>query len=155
MAIVLELNYGKKLGLPGYSSHQYGLALKVELKDLSKVQAESRRLYELLQSCVDREIRKTGYLPEQGKSTRQGSGVIDGRKHSGTANGQVDYWACSPRQKNLILRIVNENRLDKKKIETLARERFGKSVRALNKPETSALISELVVETSRRNLKGR
>ena len=41
MAITLEANYSKKLGLPGYSSHQYMITLKTELADLSQVDAES------------------------------------------------------------------------------------------------------------------
>jgi hypothetical protein len=34
MALVLEANYAKKLGLPGYSSHQYSVSIRTELTDL-------------------------------------------------------------------------------------------------------------------------
>jgi hypothetical protein len=44
MAITLEANYSKKLGLPGYSSHQYMITLRTELADLTQVEAESTRL---------------------------------------------------------------------------------------------------------------
>jgi hypothetical protein len=63
MALQIEANYSKKIGLPGYSSHQFSITLKAELTDISQVEAESSRLYALLQSSVDREIQKTGYLP--------------------------------------------------------------------------------------------
>tara|TARA_Y100000588_G_scaffold331046_1_gene368360 strand:+ start:334 stop:489 length:156 start_codon:yes stop_codon:yes gene_type:complete len=33
MAILLEFNYGKKLGLPGYSSHNFGVSMKAEVND--------------------------------------------------------------------------------------------------------------------------
>src|ERR1700745_2641375 len=66
MAIHLEANYSKKLGLPGYSSHQYSVTIKTEVSDLSQAQAESSRLYDLLQSCVDKDIQRTGYLPQGG-----------------------------------------------------------------------------------------
>ena len=33
MAIHLEANYSKKLGLPGYSSHQYSVTVKTEVTD--------------------------------------------------------------------------------------------------------------------------
>ena len=60
MAIILEANYSKKLGLPGYSSHQYAVTVRTELADINQVDQESQRLYELLQSSVDREIQQTG-----------------------------------------------------------------------------------------------
>jgi hypothetical protein len=44
MAITLEANYSKKLGLPGYRSHQYMITLRTELADLTQVEAESMRL---------------------------------------------------------------------------------------------------------------
>jgi len=43
--ITLEANYSKKIGLPGYSSHQFSVTLRTEIADLSKVQDESARLY--------------------------------------------------------------------------------------------------------------
>lgn len=45
MAIVLKANYSKKLGLPGYSSHQYSITLRTELTDPAQVPVESSRLY--------------------------------------------------------------------------------------------------------------
>ena len=64
MALVMEANYSKKLGLPGYSSHQYMVTVRTELGDMNQVAAESSRLYALLQSSVDHEIQKTGWLPD-------------------------------------------------------------------------------------------
>ena len=42
--ITLEANYSKKIGLPGYSSHQFSITLKSELSDVSQVEQESARL---------------------------------------------------------------------------------------------------------------
>jgi hypothetical protein len=61
MAIHLEANYSKKLGLPGYSSHQYAVTIKTEVTDPAQVQAESVKLHSLLQACGDGEIQKVGY----------------------------------------------------------------------------------------------
>src|SRR5580658_7925081 len=66
MALTLEANYSKKIGLPGYSSHQYSLTLKTELSDLSQAEAESTRLHQTLQTSVDRELQKVGFLPANG-----------------------------------------------------------------------------------------
>jgi hypothetical protein len=35
-AIHLEANYSKKLGLPGYSSHQYSVTIKTEVTDRTR-----------------------------------------------------------------------------------------------------------------------
>ncbi len=64
MAIVLEANYAKKLGLPNFSSHQYSVTIRTELTDLTQVEAESTRLYGLLQEAVDREIQEVGFMPD-------------------------------------------------------------------------------------------
>ena len=56
MAIKLIANYSKRLGLPGYSSHQFSVSVETELVTTDDVAGESRRLYELLQSNVDEQI---------------------------------------------------------------------------------------------------
>ena len=133
MALQLEANYSKKLGLPGYSSHQFSVSLKCELNDISQIQAETSRLYLLLQSSVDRELQQTGFLP-----------TGEAQKAPINNNGHSAQWQCSPKQMDLVLKIVDDNRLDKSEIESLAQERFGKGVRALNKLEASGLIEELL-----------
>jgi len=141
MAIHLEANYSKKLGLPGYSSHQYAVTIKTEVTDPAQVQAESAKLYSLLQACVDGEIQKVGYLPQNG------NGNGNGHSRPGNGNGGNETWACSPKQRELILKITEEHQLDKNQVEALAQDRFGKTVRALNKLEASGLIDELIVQT--------
>ena len=141
MAITLETNYSKKLGLPGYSSHQYSVTIRTELSDIRQVEAESARLYTLLQSCVDRDIQQTGFLPSNGHPNGNG---INGHHVPANGNGQSEAWDCSDKQKGLILKIVEEHRLDKQQIETLAQQRFSKGVRKLNKMEASGLIEELL-----------
>ena len=134
MAIVLEANYSKKLGLPGYSSHQYGVTIRAELSDISKVPEESQRIYALLQDAVDAEIQHTGWLPNNSEPSRNG--------HSRTSHD--DAWQCSLKQQRLILKIVEEHQLDKEQVDQLARERFSKGVKTLNRMEASGLIDELL-----------
>ena len=76
--ITLECNYSKKLGLPGYSSHQFAITLRTEIADLTQVQAESSRLYQLLQQGVDTSIKETGYLPTNGNDRGNGQGQGNG-----------------------------------------------------------------------------
>jgi hypothetical protein len=154
MSLILEANYQKKVGLPSYSSHQFMLTVRTEVSDLSQVQNESARLYALLQSSVDRELQNPGFVPANGKGKANGSGNGNGHhirqpqssRQIRPANGNVaahDHWSCSPKQKEYILDLIQQHGLEKNDIEALAQDRFGKSVRQLNKLEASGLIEEI------------
>ena len=153
MALVLEGNYSKKIGLAGYSSHQFSLTLKTEITDIAQVPAEAARLYRLLQDGVDTSIKDVGYLPGptngNGNSNghtqpqRNGNGNGNGHGNGHSTSGPSEIWNCTPKQRDLILKIVAEQQLDKNDIEGLAQERFGKGVKQLNKLEASGLIEEL------------
>ena len=150
MSVIIEANYSKKIGLPGYSSHQYMLTLRAELTDLTQVSAESQRLHGLLQASVDRELQQPGWLPPGSgpAPANGGNGHSNGNGHhppNGNGNGHssTDRWHCSPKQQALILRIVDEHRLDKHDIEQLAQARFAKGVKQLNTLDASGLIEEL------------
>jgi len=71
--ITLEANYSKKIGLPGYSSHQFSVSLKSELSDVSQVEQESARLYAVLQNSVDNNIQQVGFLPGEAKPSTNGN----------------------------------------------------------------------------------
>jgi len=138
--LIIEANYSKKLGLPGYSSHQYSLTLRAEISDVAQVPAKSQELHRLMQSCVDREIQATGFLP-----LANGNANGNGHGHPREVRPPAaDVWKCSPKQKELILKITDEHQLDKNVVEQLAQDRFGKGVRQLNKLEASGLIEELI-----------
>ena len=138
--ITLEANYSKKIGLPGYSSHQFSVTLKSELSDITQAQAESARLYAVLQSSVDHNIQQVGFLPNV-----NGNGNGHGNGH--TPPVETDAWKCSDKQRDLILKITDEHKLDKAKVEQLAQDRFGTGVKSLNKLEASGLIEELLEQT--------
>lgn len=159
MALTIEANYSKKVGLPGYSSHQFSLSLKAEITDLNQVPAEAARLYRLLQDGVDTSIKDVGWLPEPKPANGNGhtngnghsNGHTNGHSHPRNGNGNgaqqpnchTEQWNCTVKQQELILKIVEDNRLDKKEIEQLAQDRFGRGVRQLNKLEASGFIEEL------------
>lgn len=157
MAITLESNYCKKIGLPGYSSHQFSLSVRTELTDLSQIAQESSRLYSLLQKAVDDEIKESGFLPGQSNVTPtnrlNGNGNGNGNGHHSRSNGD-EKWNCSDKQKSLILKIVEEHKLDKKVVDQLAVARFSKGVRQLNKLEASGLIEELIEQYGSKQQQG-
>jgi hypothetical protein len=170
MALTLEANYSKKLGLPQYSSHQFSLTIRTELVDIKQVELETARLYSLLQSSVDREIQQVGFLPQNGEKASvsngngrhngNGNGHQNGTSQASNSRGNGDIWGCTPKQKDLILKLVEDNHLDKSEIEQLAVDRFGCPVKALNKMQASNFIDELLSKygkrdnTNRRNGKG-
>lgn len=147
--IKLIANYSKRLGLPGYSSHQFSVSVETELVTTDDISGESQRLYQLLQSNVDEQILTTGFVPplDYGMDAPIDPTADNGLRPSPThiANWQRGPgWKCSDKQRNLILKLVDEHQLDKNDIEALAVERFGKGVRILNKIEASGLIDELL-----------
>ncbi len=131
--LTLECSYQKKVGLPAYSSHQFSVTLRTEIADLANVQTESARLYALLQQSVDTSLRQPGFLP--------------GQTGNGNGTDRNEAWGCSEKQRNLILKMVEEHQLDKTAVEQLAQDRFGKSVKALNRLEASGLIDALIEQT--------
>jgi hypothetical protein len=144
MAIKLIANYSKRLGLPGYSSHQFSVSVETELVTTDDVAAESERLYQRLQSTVDEQMLKTGFVPPGTY------GMEDNNGSDAPAPGTVTHiqdnsrWKCSDKQKDLILKLVDEHSLDKNEVDHLSRQRFGKGVKQLSKLEASGLIDELL-----------
>lgn len=149
--ITLEANYSKKIGLPGYSSHQFSVTLKSELSDVTQAEQESARLYSVLQNSVDNNIQQIGYLPGT-NGNGNGHSNSNGNGHSksngnGHHKAETDKWACSDKQRDLIIKITDENKLDKNHVEKLAQDRFGAGVKNLTKLQASGLIEELLEQT--------
>jgi hypothetical protein len=148
MAIKLIANYSKRLGLPGFSSHQFSVSVETELVATDDIPGESERLYKVLQENVDEQILSTGFVPpadygmEDAPRSPKERLQINGQAANNWQRGPA--WKCSDKQRELILKIVDEHQLDKANIEALSNERFGKGVRFLNKVEASGLIDELL-----------
>jgi hypothetical protein len=154
MAVILQMTYSKKLGLPNFSSHSCSVSLQVEIADISQVTGEAKRLYALMQDSVDREIQGVGYLPDPtaygmlpSESGRNVGGQNGNGNHRGSSNGDCNgngAWNCSDKQRELIEKIVREKDLDKHQVEALAHELFDKGVKQLNRLQASGLIDELL-----------
>ena len=142
MAILIELQYGKKLGLPEFSSHNFSVSLKAEVARLEDVPGEVERVYQILQASVDGQIVNAGFVPG-------GEARAPARNGGSTGNGDNKPWKCSDKQRALIVKIVDENKLDRAEVEQLATTRFGHGVALLNKLEASGLIDELLGKTGR------
>ena len=150
MAVKLIANYSKRLGLPGYSSHQFSVSVETELNTTDDIALEAGRLYDNLQSNVDEQIRQTGFVPphDYGMEPTHNGAPAPGKvlpiaRHSD--------WQCSPKQQELILKLVDEHGLEKDRIDELAIERFGRNVKSLDKLQASGLIEELFEMTGKKN----
>ena len=88
MALVLEANYSKKIGLPEYSSHSFSVSLEVEITDPSQVEEECSRIYQLLQHSVDQEIQQVGFIPTRPTSHTGANHQQNGRQYQQQSNGK-------------------------------------------------------------------
>ena len=150
--LILDAQYAKRIGLPGYSSHQYSVSLKSELSDFSQLEKTVTDLYQRLQAAVDTQIVNPGLVP-----TANGELSAPAPRTTNPTPAQPsndDAWRCSTRQRDLIQKIVAEHDLDKAAVDALAQERFGAGVRQLNKLQASSLIDELLETHSKPGTRG-
>jgi len=156
--IKLISNYAKRLGLPGYSSHQFSVSVEAELSDAGDIQGEVERQYRLLQESVDSEIQKTGFVPDSNYGTAHTPQNRENPQHNRvqnlagfTGSNGGDSYACSDKQLELIHKLQAENNISQEAVDALAYQRFDKSLKELNKLEASGLISELLETTGKSN----
>ena len=161
MAIKLIANYSKRLGLPGYSSHQFEVSIETEISNTSELPFETERLYGSLQSAVDAQIQQVGFVPDEhygsqvtqrpalGASCSQMISTSSVKQTPPastpeTSVATVPAWKCSEKQQSLILELAGKVGLDDTALNELATRRFNKVVAMLNRMEASGLIDELM-----------
>ena len=176
MAVIMQMTYQKKLGLPNFSSHSCSVSIQAEIADLTQVTGEAKRLYALVQDAVDREIQQVGWMPadpayglngsENGHQANgnghhtngnghNGNGNGNGHRSNGNSNGRAQGGtAISDNQLDLINKIVRENNLDKNEIDQMAVDMFGAGVKGLNKMQASNFIDELFAQHGKSNGNG-
>ena len=138
MAILLEFNYGKKLGLPNFSSHNFGVSMKAEVNDPEAIPEEAERVYSILQESVDTQIVNPGFVPSGNGKT------IQVQPNGNNAKTNPDDWNCTVRQKGLLMTILERNNLDPEVVEDLSQEIHGRPMADLGKMQVSAIISEVL-----------
>lgn len=143
MALKLIANYSKRLGLPGYSSHQFSVCVETEIHNVEDVAGESTRLYKTLQRSVDEEIQQAGFVPDTGYGHPFGN---NGSRANRSTKPNSDSWNCSDKQRELIQRLVSEHSIEKTAVEQIARDMFGTGVRELNRLQASGLIDRLIAD---------
>ena len=144
MAVILDINYSEKLGLPAFSSHSFGITMKAEVTDLAKIGEEAERAYGLLQSAVDSQIVHKGYVSNEDKGE---NGTDQVQKTQVKVNGgstDPDKWNCSVRQRGLLMNILERNDLDPEVVEDLSQELHGRPMSGLGKAQVSEVIGQVL-----------
>ncbi len=164
MAIKLIANYSKRLGLPGYSSHQFEVSIETEITNPAEVQAVSANIYNTLQSAVDAQIQQVGFVPDEqygrGSSAPAPSASAHAPSGPNRGNGygtysaqpdtpaqQEDRWQCTEKQQSMILGQGRKCGMALAELDKLAQQRFGKPISTLNSMEASGIIKELMEST--------
>jgi hypothetical protein len=153
MAVKIIANYSKRLGLPGYSSHQFSVSVEAELANTDNVTSEASKLYKTLQSAVDREMQTTGFVPGEEYGTGEGSPTPQKLSHRAQVNGNSHNrpWKASDKQRDLVLKLVENAGLEIEVVEAISEEMFGPGDLAdLNKIQMSGLIDELLSRYGKR-----
>jgi len=159
MSVKILTNYAKRLGLPGYSSHQFSISIETELLNLEQVPAEIARLYQSLQQSVDREIQQTGFVPDDSygmaSQTAPSNDAAQQQVHHQLPNATPPpnpepavkpTWQCSAKQHLLINDLARRLELDEQQVDARAQRLFNKPAYQLNRLSASGLISDLLAE---------
>ena len=161
MAVKIICNYSKRLGLPGYSSHQFSVSVEAELNTTSDIHEEATRFYHTLQSAVDKEIQNTGFVPgdlygviEEQRSqpttpmstaTPSPGNLRNLRNEDHPPSANRIPWKASDKQRHLILKLVDTHHLAWESLEALSEEMFAvHDLAQLNRIQASGLIDELL-----------
>ena len=149
MAILIELQYGKKLGLPEFSSHNFNVSLKTEVARLEDVRGEVERVYRLLQEAVDAQIVHPGFVP--GSEAKPPSGnnksVAKTEPAALPANAEppkADTAKASNKQIKYALDLAKNKGLTLSGLNARVQSKFGvESIYELARKDASKLVDEL------------
>jgi hypothetical protein len=134
MPVIITACVSKKVGQANYGSAGYSLTVQSEVSNLDQVQEESHRLYDLLNDSVNAEL---GAEPKEEKRAEWPTIVRN--------TPASKEWKASDKQRDLILKLIADNNLDRSDVESLAYEMFGTSnLPELNRLQASGLIDELL-----------
>jgi hypothetical protein len=134
MPVIITACVSKKVGQANYGSAGFSLTVQSEVSNLDQVREESHRLYSLLNQSVNEEL---GAEQKEEKRAEWPTIVRN------TASSQE--WKASDKQRDLILKVIAENGVDRSDVEALAFELFGtSSLPELNRLQASNLIDDML-----------
>jgi hypothetical protein len=148
--IQIEASYSKKLGLPNFSSHSFMISVRAEVSNLRKLQTESKRLYALLQSSVDEQVKEVGFMPDANRygmildTADPANGSIVKPTPNKAESAPSHAWRCSEKQRAFIEKIAKREQFAPSELDGIAQTVCQLPVRQLGKRQASLLIGELL-----------
>jgi hypothetical protein len=140
MAIQIVASVGKKVGQPNYGSKSFNLSCTKEVIGLENLEAESVKLYQLLEQIVEGQIEKD----ERDESTEHVA-PVNRIKTAGIKPNGNGAWHCSDKHRELIQKLITDHGLEEV-AEEMSQEMFGASPKNLNKLQASGLIQRILEE---------
>jgi len=145
MALTITATVSKKVGKPNYGSEGFTLTVQSEVSNMDQVREESHRLYLLLNESVTQELEGSTDTPSK---TGEWPKLVPA-----TPTSRV--WRASDKQRDLILKIIDENGVDRGDVESLSLEMFSTSnLQELNRLQASGLIDELLQRYGKKSTRG-
>ena len=146
MALTITATVSKKVGKPNYGSEGFTLTVQSEVTNMDQVQEESHRLYLLLNESVTQEL--SGSTTEPAPKNAEWPKLVP-------ATTASRGWRASDKQRDLILKIIDENEVDRGDVESLSLEMFSNSnLQELNRLQASGLIDELLQRYGKKSTRG-
>jgi len=132
MPVIITASVSKKVGQANYGSAGFSLTVQSEVSNLNQVAEASHQLYTLLNDSVNAELNGD----KEPEKRAEWPTII---------RNASPEWKCSEKQRDLILKIINENEVDRADVESLSLEMFGNSdLKSLNKLQASGLLDEML-----------
>ena len=144
MALTITATVSKKVGKPNYGSEGFTLTVQSEVTNMDQVKEESHRLYLLLSDSVNQELE--GSTTDTAPKNAEWPTIV---------RNTAQEYKCSEKQRDLILKIISENEVDRGDVESLSLEMFGNSdLKSLNKLQASGLIDEMLNRWGKKSTRG-
>ncbi len=129
------------------------MSVETELANTHNVTSEATRLYKTLQTAVDREMQSTGFVPSGKYGAVAQAPALQAtpvRTHV-NGSGHSKPWKASDKQRELVLKLVENSGIELEVVETISEETFGHGdLPELNKIQMSGLIDELLSRYGKR-----
>jgi hypothetical protein len=144
MPVIITASVSKKVGQANYGSAGYSLTVQSEVTNLDQVQEASSMLYQLLNDSVNKELG-TETAPKNSEWPVLQRNTVPQQNGTGNGSNGNSAWKCSEKQKDLILKLMEDHNLKKNDLQSLANEMFAvDQVSSLNKLQASGLIDRLI-----------
>jgi hypothetical protein len=128
------------------------VSVSAEVSSLRRLETEAKRVYALLQSSVDEQLKAVGFLPDTAKygtlvdgEAGQNGASSNGHHSSASPAPTTDASCSSAKQKTLIAKVAKEQKFTAEDLDGIAKRLFGSSLAELDRKQTSSFITELLM----------